>query len=80
MGPEADVMLSMNESNCNKYEMGIMSMLQDADRQLDEALNANYKDIWTEMQNADPKITGPELCNYLDWAYYARVSLQGNMD
>ena len=71
-------MLSMNQGNCAKYESGISSMLDDAKTQLDTALDTKYKDIYKEMHTAG--ITGPELCNYLDWAYYARVTLKGDMD
>ena len=37
----------------------------------------NYAATWDEMLRKE--YTGPEMCNYLDWAYYARVTLTGVM-
>ena len=52
--------------------------LTDAEAQLEQSMKDNYQSIWTDMLTAGT--TGPEMCNYLDWAYYARVNLTGNMD
>ena len=77
MGPEADVMLSMNSNNCARYGAGMEQPLTDAEAQLEQSMKDNYQSIWTDMLTAGT--TGPEMCNYLDWAYYARVNLTGDM-
>ncbi len=38
----------------------------------------HYKPIWKKM--LDDEVSGSEMCDYLDWAYYARVALEGDMD
>ena len=46
--------------------------------QLVTSLTANYSDTWISMLQQG--VTAPELCSYLDWAYYSVVTLSGNTD
>lgn len=68
----------MNQRNCQRYSDRISPLLTEAENNLVQSMTTNYSDIWSDMLRKE--ISGPEMCNYLDWAYYARVTLQGNMD
>ena len=71
-------MLSMNENNCARYGAGMDPKLHAAEAALVQSMLDDYPDVWSEMLSKE--YTGPEMCNYLDWAYYARVTLTGDMD
>ena len=78
MGPEADVMLSMNANNCARYGSGMSPSEHSAEAALVASMQADYQATWNEMLQKD--ISGPEMCNYLEWANYARVALTGDMN
>ena len=77
IGPEADVMLSINSTNCKRYAAKMNPLAKQASEKLEKTLAIDFKDVWQKME-AD-EVSGSELCSYLDWAYYARVDLKGDM-
>ena len=40
-------------------------------------MDTDFNSTWKDMQAKG--ISGPEMCNYLEWAFYARVALTGDM-
>lgn len=73
-----DVMLSMDDMNCARYEARMTPLLHDAEQTLTQTMVSSYSDIWTQMLTQ--QVSGPEMCSYLSWAYYSRVALSGDMD
>ena len=43
---------------------------------LDSAIESNYADIWKQMQGI--QVSGIELCDYLTWAHYNAIALDGD--
>lgn len=78
MGPEADVMLSINSKNCERYASKMEPLAKQANQKLEKSLAVDFKDIWIQMEQEE--VSGSQLCSYLDWAYYARVALKGDME
>lgn len=71
-------MLSMNSGNCARYGDKMRPLERDANDKLEQAMITHYKSIWRKM--LDEEVSGNEMCDYLDWAYYARVALDGDME
>ena len=70
-------MLSINSTNCKRYAAKMDPLAKQASEKLEKTLAIDFKDVWQKME-AD-EVSGSELCSYLDWAYYARVDLKGDM-
>ena len=50
--------------------------VKDALAGLDSALESTYPEIWKQMQ--DIEVSGIELCDYLTWAHYNAIPLDGD--
>ena len=70
-------MLSINSGNCERYASKMKPLAKQANEKLEKSLAMDFKDIWMKFE-AD-EVSGSQLCSYLDWAYYARVALKGEM-
>ena len=46
--------------------------------QLISSLTLTYSETWTQMLQQG--VTAPQLCNYLDWAYYNVINLGGDTE
>ena len=77
IGPEADTMLSMDHKNCARYGEIMLPLVKDANEKLESEMNEKFNSVWKQMMKDE--ISGSEMCDYLDWAYYARVALDGDM-
>ena len=71
-------MLSMDSRNCAKYAEKMEKLSVDANDNLEKEMNLKFNSIWRKMLTQE--VSGSEMCNYLDWAYYARVNLDGDME
>ena len=71
-------MLSMNEHNCARYGAKFTPLESDANSKLEKTMTAKYPDIWNQMRSDN--VSGAEMCDYLNWAWYSRVALKGDMD
>lgn len=77
-GFEKDFVLSLSQKNCARYAASIEGPLAGIAASLDAAIAASYPDIAGEMKEKD--VTGEELCDYLTWAHFNAVPLQGDQD
>ena len=50
IGPEADVMLSINSGNCGRYASKIEPLIKQANEKLEKSLAIDYKDIWMKFE------------------------------
>lgn len=66
----------MCEKNCHRFADKIEGQLTAISTQLDAAIAETYPDISQEMK--DKNVTGEELCDYLTWAHFNAVPLQGD--
>ena len=73
-------MLAMNSKNCARYGAKLRPLEHDANNKLETEMRTNpdYRAVWNEMLKQ--QVSGSEMCDYINWAYYARVELKGNMD
>ena len=75
-GFEKDFTLSLSEKNCARYAAKIEGPLAKIAKELDATIAKEYPDIAAEMKEKD--VTGEELCDYLTWAHFNAVPLQGD--
>ena len=75
-GFEKDFTLSLSEKNCARYAAKIEGPLAKNAKELDATIAKEYPDIAAEMKEKD--VSGEELCDYLTWAHFNAVPLQGD--
>lgn len=76
MGFEADWILSMSEKNCARYSNIVSGKMKEISSVLDLAFSESYPEVWAEMSQKD--VSGEEMCDYVSWAYFNAVPLQGD--
>ena len=77
-GFEKDFTLSLSEKNCARYKDSISPKLAQIGSSLDSQIATEYPDISSEMAEKD--VSGEELCDYLTWAHFNAVPLEGDKD